>query len=174
MSERRAGSAAAEALRRAFDAAFAAPPRPARDALVPLLAVRVGGEPMALRVLELAGLVEARRIVPVPSRRPELLGVSGLRGAVVSVYGLARLVGRGDEPEPRWIALAGGEERVGLAVATLEGHLLVRPDELSPVAAAGEARPHVREILRLERGSRPVLSVPSLLRAITGAPETRE
>lgn len=159
----------AEALRRAFDAAFAAPVARGRDARVALLAVRVGGEPMALRVLELAGLVQARRIVAVPSRRPELLGVSGLRGAVVSIYGLARLVGRADDGEPRWIALAGGGDGIGLAVATLEGHLLVRPEELSPVAPGGEARPHVREILRQDPGARPVLSVPSLVRAIRGA-----
>jgi chemotaxis signal transduction protein len=159
----------AEALRRAFDEAFAAPPRAGRDALVPLLALRVAGEPMAVRVLELAGLVQARRIVPVPSRRAELLGISGLRGEIVPIYAVARLLGRPDDGEPRWVALALGEQRIGLGVAALEGHLLVRPDELSPVAAGPEARPHVRELLRRGEGSRPVLSVPSLLRAITGA-----
>jgi purine-binding chemotaxis protein CheW len=164
----RGHTGSAEALRRAFDAAFAAPRPAARDALVPLLALRVGGEPMAVRVLELDGLVQARKIVAMPSRRPELLGISGLRGAVLSIYGLARLLGRADDGDPRWIAVARGGERIGLAIATLEGHLLVRPQELSPVDTGGEARPHVREILRRDQGSRPVLSVPSLVGAITG------
>lgn len=167
MSRRPAPGAAVEALRRAFDEAFSAPPRAGRDARVPLLAIRVGGEPMALRVLELAGLVQARRIVPVPSRRPELLGVSGLRGEIVPIYGVARLVGRPDEGEPRWVALAAGEQRIGLGVAALEGHLLVRPEELAAVAPGAEAQPHVRELLRRGDGTRPVLSVPSLVRAIT-------
>lgn len=167
MSERGYTGASAEALRRTFDAAFASPRPTERDALVPLLALRVGGEPMAVRVLELGGLVPARRIVTVPSRRPELLGISGLRGAVLSIYGLARLLGRADDGEPRWIAVARGGERIGLAVATLEGHLLVRPQELRRVDG-DEARPHVREILRGDPQSRAVLSVPSLVRAITG------
>jgi chemotaxis signal transduction protein len=162
--ERRAGLA--EALRRQFDAAFAAPPRAGRDARVALLEIRVGGEPMALRVLELAGLVQARPVTAVPSRRRELLGVAGLRGAIVPVWSLARLLGRGEDPAPAWIALAGGGA-VGLAVAALDAHLLVAPASLAPVAAGQGAPRHVRELLRREGRPMPVLDVPSLVRAIT-------
>lgn len=169
MSEREFPGTAAEELRRRFDAAFAERPAEGRDEVVALLALRVGGEPVAIRVLETGGLVPARRIVPVPSRRPELLGISGLRGAVVPVYGLARLLGRGEEAEPRWIVLAGGEERVGLAVAAFERHLVVPARDLRPAEHATDPRAHVREILHAAGAPRPVLSVPSLLRAITGA-----
>jgi purine-binding chemotaxis protein CheW len=169
VSEREFPGTAAEELRRRFDAAFGERAAGGGEEVVPLLALRVGGEPVALRVLETAGLVAARRIVPVPSRRPELLGVSGLRGAVVPVYGLARLLGRSDDGEPRWIVLAGGEERVGLAVAAFERHLVVPARDLRPAEHAADARAHVREILHAAGAARPVLSVPSLVRAITGA-----
>ncbi|HSD18638.1 MAG TPA: chemotaxis protein CheW [Anaeromyxobacter sp.] len=156
-----------EVLRAAFDAAFAAPPRGARRDLVPLLAIRAGGDPVAVRVLETAGLLPGKVIVPVPSRRPEVLGVCGHRGAVLPVFSLARLLGRTDAGEaPRWLLLAGREERVGLAFAALDGHVLVAPSALQ--RAAGEGVGHLAEIVEIDGAGRPVVSIPSLLRAITG------
>jgi chemotaxis signal transduction protein len=158
----------AAALRRAFDEAFAAPPRAARRDDVTLLALRAGGEAVALRVLETAGFLRAPRIVPVPSRRGELLGVAGLRGAAVPVFGLARLLGRAEADEPRWIVLCeAGGERVALAFATFERHLVVPASSLHP-APGGAAGPHVAEILEHDGASRPILGVASLARAITG------
>jgi purine-binding chemotaxis protein CheW len=166
------GTGAAAALRAAFDASFAAPPAGEAGARVALLAIRAGGEPAALRVLETAGLLPARRIVPVPGRRPELLGVSGLRGSLLPVFSLARLLGRSEAgDEPRWVALAGVDQaRVGLAFAAFEGHLLVPAQDLA--VAAEEGRGHVAAVARLAGGPRPVLSVASLLRAVTGGEGT--
>jgi purine-binding chemotaxis protein CheW len=162
----RAGDGTAEALRAAFDAAFGRPAElPGRDG-VPLLALRVAGDPVAVRVLETCGLLPARRIVPVPARRPELLGLAGIRGAAIPIYSLARLLGRGEDGPPRWIVLAaaGGDDRVGLAVAAFERHLVVAAGDLRP-AAGGPA--HAPELLQAEGGARPVLSVPALVRTIT-------
>lgn len=160
--------AGAAELRAAFDAAFARPAgAPARDT-VALLGLRVGGEAVAVRVLETAGIMAARPIVPVPSPRAELLGVSGVRGAVVPVYSLARLLGRADDGAPRWIVLAAaGAERVGLAVVTFERHLVVPGAAVRPAAQAGAAGGHAPEVLHAGGEVRPVLSVPSLVRAIT-------
>jgi chemotaxis signal transduction protein len=168
VSERDLG-ATAEQLRRAFDAAFADPAAAARRDLVSLLGLRVGGERVAVRVLETAGLVQARKIVPVPSRRAELLGVSGLRGAVVPIYALSRLLGRPDDGEPRWVVLSGGEERVGLAVAALDRHLLVSVQDLAPAPGGDDPRAHVRELAAVGRDRIPVLNVSALVRSITGA-----
>ncbi|WP_242338100.1 MULTISPECIES: chemotaxis protein CheW [Anaeromyxobacter] len=154
------------ALRAAFDAAFAAPSQGARRDLVPLLALRAGGAELAVRVLESAGLLPARVVVPVPSRRPEVLGVCGHRGAVLPVFSLARLLGLPDAGEaPRWMLLAGREERVALAFEAIEGHVLVPPSALQ--RAAGEGLGHLPEIAELGGAGRPVVSLPSVLRAIT-------
>lgn len=167
MSEDTRRASTVEALRAAFDAAFAAPPRGPRRDLVPLLAIRAGGDPVAVRVLETAGLFPAKVIVPAPSRRPELLGVCGHRGAVLPVFSLARLLGRAEGGEAsRWMLLAGREERVALAFAALEGHVLVSPSALQ--RAGGEGVGHLAEIVEIEGAGRPVVSIPSLLRAITG------
>jgi chemotaxis signal transduction protein len=158
----------AQELRDAFDAAFARPAEAPATDRVSLLALRVAGERVAVRVLETAGLIPARPIVPVPSRRPELLGVSGVRGAVVPIFSLARLLGRADDAAPGWLVLAGeGADRVGLAVATFERHLVAAAAELRPAAHAGAALAHATEALHAGGEVRPVLSVPSLLRAIS-------
>lgn len=159
--------AAAAELRAEFDASFAAAPAE-RTGVVALLAIRVGSTPFALRLLEASGIMTVRQVVPVPSRRPELLGVVGLRGDVVPVYGLARLVLRGDETEaPRWMVLAGTpdhQERVAFAFGAFEGHLMAAADELRP--AEPRAGDHV---VALHQGVqvRPVLSLPSLVAAVT-------
>jgi chemotaxis signal transduction protein len=165
-AERTPGDAAAE-LRRAFDAAFAAPPRDARADAVALLAIRVGSDPYALRLLEARGLLQLRGVVPVPSRRGELLGVTGLRGAVVPVYGLARLLGRGAAgEEPRWAVLCGAEERVAVAFDAFEGHVTAAAKDLV-AAEGGAAREHVTHLATAAGALRPLLGLDSILRAIT-------
>jgi purine-binding chemotaxis protein CheW len=168
MTEEPSGVASADALRAEFDRIFAAAPALEKAAEVALLALRVGGETVAVRVLEAAGLVTAPPICAVPTRRPELLGVAGLRGAIVPVYSVARLLGRPDPGDaPRWLVLAaaGGDERVALAFSALDGHLRV-PAAALAASAPGGGPEHVLEVASLGADVRPVLSVPSLVRVI--------
>ncbi len=160
-----APAADAEALRAEFDEAFAHAPPPS-PRVVALLAIRVGTAPFAVRVLDAGGLVPVRGVVPVPSRRPELLGVAGLRGEILPVYGLARMVLGVEDERPRWMILTGAPERVGLAFSGFDGHLAADPAQLTPAAGPQVAR-HVRE-LYAGTPQRPVLDLASLLAAATG------
>lgn len=81
------------ALRRSFDEAFAVPPRLREEGLEHLLLIRVAGEALALKTLHVTGLVRIGRILPIPSRIPELLGITGIRGTLVPVFDLAALLG---------------------------------------------------------------------------------
>ena len=154
----------AQALRAAFDAAFTSPPADPRPAEVPLLVLRVGTARVAVRALETGGLVAPGRIEPVPSRRRELLGVAGLRGTLLPVYGLARLLGIDDAGEtPRWLLLAGGAAGVGLAFGALEAYRRVPEAALEVASGATGA---LRELVRVEAGALPVVSMPALLREI--------
>jgi hypothetical protein len=156
-----------EALRAEFDAAFGAPPRRASQA-VGLLAIRIGNAAFAVRLLQAGGLVTVRAIAPVPSRRPELLGIAALRGEVLPVYSLARLVLRADDVEPpRWLILAGAPDRVALAFAAFDGHLVAAASDLHPLVEGEGRTDHVMEI-QAGAPARPVLSLPSLVAAITG------
>ena len=122
-----AGAHAAE-LHRAFDQAFANTPKVSEDRTENLLLVRVGGDRYALRLSEMAGLARGRAVVALPSRRPELLGVCGIRGSAVCVYSLAALLGytgATSKPAP-WLILCGDKEPVGLAFDAFEGLLRTR------------------------------------------------
>jgi purine-binding chemotaxis protein CheW len=158
---------ALDVLRRSFDASFAAPPPGEGPDEVALLAIRIGSDPAAVRVHDTLALLKAGPIVPVPSRRPELLGVTGVRGAVVPVYSLSRLTGRGEGVAPRWIVLAGGADRVGLAFAGFDAHVRVRRDAIHAPAAHRNFEA-ISGVVEIGDEPRPIIDVPAIVQRITG------
>jgi chemotaxis signal transduction protein len=150
--------------RRAFDQAFAVAPATTVEMFEDLLAVRIAGDPYALRVREITGLLASRKIVPLPSRRPELLGLAGNRGSLVAVYSLALLLGYGAESKPpSWLVLAGSSETIGLGFEEFEGFVRVRSGDMHAAHPAEGTRPHAREVVRVEKQSRRVVDIPSTL-----------
>lgn len=151
-----------ERMRREFDGSFALPARRRENIeRESLLAITVAGNPFALRVGEISWLAKGRQVVPVPSRSPSLKGIVGIRGALVSVHGLAVLLGYdggGDEP---WLVLAGREEPVAFAFDRFEAFVRVPLKDVHAFAD-GEARPrHLREIAQLAP-ARPIVNLSSL------------
>lgn len=151
--------------RRAFDQTFSAPPPEARADRVSLLAISTGGLPCALRLAELAGLEAPRRVVPLPDGPPGLLGACGIRGRLVPVFDLGLLLGAAGGEAPRWLALHGEDEPVGLAFETLEGFLQPARAAIHP-AEPHHASPHAPEFLAEGAGLRRVISLPSILAAL--------
>lgn len=153
---------AAETLRQEFDATFARAFGHAGTECDDLLAVLVGQGRYALRVSELGGIAARRRVTPVPSANATLLGLVGVRGNVIPVYDLARLLGEAPSVEPpRWLVSSGGADPVALAFRELEGHM-----RLPRTALESGGRGHVTHVIREEFGLRPVVSVPSVARAV--------
>src|ERR1019366_7648582 len=137
------------ALRSAFDGTFVAPPQ-SRQERDPVIQTRLGGEVFAVRAAHIAGLVKSRKIVPLPSRIPELLGVSALLGIPPAVSG------------PSWFMLAPGETPIGLAFDGFEGRQ--EPEWLS--GEPGE-RQHVHQLVRIGSAVRAVLDIPGITEAIS-------
>jgi purine-binding chemotaxis protein CheW len=159
----------AREMRAAFDGAFARPTSIGTEPTEDLLLVRVGSAPYALRVSELGGIAKDRPISPAPSQRHELLGLAALRGAVLCVYSMARLLGLSEDTStPEWMALSGGEEPVALAFARLEGFL-----RAARAAVHEEPRGQlVRAVLKEASLVRPIVDVPAILETVhrhTGA-----
>ena len=162
------------ALRREFDAAFAQAPRQQGDYLEGLLAIRLGGDPYALRVSEIGGIHADRRIMPLPTPVPELLGVAGLRGQIAPVYDLAALLGYARASAPRWLILlrcAHQRAPVALAFDTFERHFSVSLQRI--VAASDErtgqpggARAHLVDVVCADAAARPIIQLQSLLQDI--------
>lgn len=156
-----------DALRREFDAAFAAPPRPADRDLVNLLGVPIAKHAYALRVHDLIRLEVARRIVPVPGRSPALLGLAGLRGQLVPVFSLTVLLGHPrDAQAPRWFAVHGGDAPVALALEACSGFQAVPRADVSPVEDPSLKTRHVVQAARVGPSHLWIIDVDSLLKSL--------
>jgi chemotaxis signal transduction protein len=153
-------------LRRAFDAGFAVPPVERRADLEPFLALRIASTAYAVRLLEIAGVAPATKIVRLASDLPGMLGLAAVRGVLLPVYDLQALLG--GEPAtglPSWFLLCGRVDRVALSFSGFEGHVLVSRADVH--AADGESRGrHVRELARVSGAVRAVIDVHSLVGAI--------
>jgi chemotaxis signal transduction protein len=155
----------ASQLREQFDRSFSEPERPPIAAPEPLLCIRIGGDPWAVRRNDVRRLVADRRVVPVPSTAPAMLGVLGLRGELVPVHSLRALLGYRLEPPSRWVIIAGSEAPLGLAFDFFEGQLRVPAPQLAP--SATPPRPHVHAVIAIEGMPRSVLDLPSILELVT-------
>jgi purine-binding chemotaxis protein CheW len=148
-------------LRRAFDEAFAAPRAAPDPEHLDVLAVRVGGAPFALPIGALTGIAPRAKLLSLPGGVPGLLGLSGLKGAVVPVYGLAALLGLPADDRWRWLALRQGP--LALAFDELERFLRVPRDAVHPLAPGAGSREHVKEALRLEGTLLPLVDLDSVV-----------
>jgi chemotaxis signal transduction protein len=165
----RTGGTAA-ALRVQFDQRFAAPAASSAERFETLLAIRIGGDPYALRLSEIAGLHADRRIESVPSSAAQLLGIVGLRGRMAPVYDLAAILHYPPAANPRWMLLAGAPQPVGFAFETFEAPLQVPESSLVNGAdegvAGSAARQHLRGMVRAAGALRPIIHLPSVLKSI--------
>jgi chemotaxis signal transduction protein len=161
------GSKAAE-LRRAFDRARAVPfSAQAVEQFESLIRIRVYGDPYVIRVSEISGLANDRRVVAFPSHIPEQLGLVGIRGELVSVYSLAALLGYSKEADQgRWLVLCGTENPVGLAFSDFEAYVRVPCTPVSATRQNDAVRAHVKHVVRAADMVCAVVNIPELLESI--------
>lgn len=159
----------AAAMRDAFDRGFAQPRAIDRLDSERLLALAVGGDPYVLRMEEIASLSVDRRITPLPSPVPAFSGIVGLRGAILPVYDLARLLGYPAAGQTRWLAVLSAAPVV-VAFAAFDGYIVRAGGSIAFEAAGRESR-HVRVVARAPDFVRPVISLVSVLDAIRRRPD---
>ncbi len=102
---------------------------------IDLLSFRLGGESYALLVKDVREVLKARSLTPVPNAPSYILGVTGLRGAVLPVIDLCvrfGLVPGVRDEKSRIIVVGSSEEDVGLVVDRVTGVLRIMPDEIRP------------------------------------------
>ncbi|HSS01965.1 MAG TPA: chemotaxis protein CheW [Kofleriaceae bacterium] len=154
-------TARAGELRDEFDRAFAAGIKPRDAGHGDVLLVELGGEPYALRLGDIASLHAALRIVALPTRAPELLGVAAIRATVVPIYDLATALGMPRAAATPWIAVHHGGA-AGFAFEGYEGHARIPQRSIAATAQRG----HV--VGQLVVGGRPrsVVDLGSVLTAL--------
>jgi len=154
-------------LRQAFDRSFACPPPEAPPEVEDLLTIRVAGDPYAISLRDIAGMVAGRKVVPVPAVTVDLLGLAGIRGGVVPVFALASILGYGPDPgSPRWMILCGAEEPIALAFSDFEGCLRLPKSSLHAHGSLRATCPYVHQVASTEAGARAVISIPLVVATI--------
>jgi purine-binding chemotaxis protein CheW len=128
--------------------------------------VRAANEQYALRVEEVLEVAELGEITPVPGANASVMGVRNLRGQVVPVLNLARVLDVPDSAAPQRIVIAGDSDRkAALAVDEVIG-----VEEL-PTPSEEVASSHVVGAALADGSLVGVVDVPSILDAIEGQPE---
>ena len=154
-------------LRDGFDSSFTRPPPPRQEPGEALLRLRVGGAPLAVRLGHLSGLHLMPRLVRLPGAPASVLGLAGLRGQLIAVHDLSALLGLQSGEPPRWLLLAGGARRVGLAAAGFEGQLRATSEQLRSGGGASAVHPLLSSsVLLPDAPPLPVLDVDSLVRKL--------
>jgi purine-binding chemotaxis protein CheW len=153
-------TARADELRDDFDRGFAAALRPAETGHSDALCVRIGGEPFAIRLADVASLHARLRVVALPTGARELMGAAAIRASIVPVYDLAVALGMPRINEAPWIVLHRGGA-AGFAFEVYEGHARV-PERSTGGAAGG----HVVGQLTVDGHPRSVIDLSSVLASI--------
>lgn len=151
-----------EILRANFDRGFAEPVREMLRETDDFLAIRVGGDPYALRLAEITRVFVDRRITPVPSRAAHLLGVAGFRGALVPIYDLAAVLRRPSTAAPRWTIIVDAPTPLGLGFEHFESHRRVDRASVVVDSRSGEGRSYTRAALHDDGVVRPILDLRSI------------
>ncbi len=155
-------------LRADFDEAFARPHATEAENSTDLLTIRVSSRRYALRLAQVDGLHADRRLVRVPSPRPELLGLANLRGVVAPVYDLAQLIGHPPSSNPRWLAQLRSSAAFSVAFERFERHLRVPTASITLTGAdSTHAERYVSGSVRTDAGPLPLLDLLALLHVVT-------
>lgn len=178
-------SPAVERMRAEFNRAFAAPATPPARDRSRLLGIRVGGDPFALALTDVLAIHVDRKVVPVPSAAPTLIGIASFRGALAPVHDLRLVLGYPARTPTRWLVLVAGATPIGLAFDAFDGQLAA-PAALEPLspdgkpAAAGATRSSdlTRGLVHAGEAIRPLIDVSAVLSAVgiqpAGAPKPKE
>jgi len=152
------------ALRESFDRSFAEAPSEAREAELDFLAIRIAGDPYALRLSEIQSLHADKQLALAPSLLPELLGIAGFRGVLSPVYDFGALLGYAPALAPRWLVLARSASPIGFAFEAFDAHLRVSPSLVSTPDSGAQVL--LRGAVQHGNCALPLLHLPSLVGAI--------
>ena len=164
-------------LRESFDRSFSEPELERAAATLALLSIRVGRERYAVRLSDIGAIEADRTITPVPSEHSDLLGIAGVRGAVVAVFDLATLLDLPRSEGPRWLVLAKGAP-LAFAFGAFEGQFVVSAAAVASAEAGRAGR--VRDVVRraasdgaasdADTQSLPLIDIPALVAVLERRP----
>lgn len=131
-----------------------------------VLGIRIAGEPFALSLDELAGLLPAQVPAPYPADVPALLGLIGHRGQALPLYDLRALLGRGASSAARWWAIV-RPAPLALAVEGFDGQWRLPPEDRLQQADSDDGVS--QWTLRCNGELRPLIALGPLVQRLTAS-----
>jgi chemotaxis signal transduction protein len=160
-------SARAHALRETFDRGFAHIPAAAGDAFEGVLAIRVCDEPYAVALEEVHGLFVDRKVVALPGRCSESMGITCLRTGIIAVYSLRAFLGYPPVETPaRWLISTGERQPFALAFERFDSYARVPRSEFLSAPQTGREG-HIQGTTTIAGERRSIISLRSILRSIS-------
>lgn len=153
------------AMREEFDRAFAAPLADDRGQLDDFLQIGAGDATYVVRLSEVAALHADHQAMWLPGPVSSLIGLVGLRGRVLPLYDLRRLLGVSDAAAARWMLVV-REREVALAFPRFDGHHRVPSDCVTPARPDDRHTSHVNGVVSLAGATYPLLDLHSIVDAI--------
>lgn len=127
----------------------------------------LGGEIYAVDLRHVREVFEVDVITPVPGMPPALVGVTNVRGAVIPVMDLRRMLNlpTGGPPPPYAVIIKHGNHQVGVLVERVPEIKTVQTEQFLPTPSgdAREGKPFLTAVLRLDDRMGGVVEVPTLL-----------
>jgi chemotaxis signal transduction protein len=158
---------AASLLRAEFDASFAEAPPEQAEGVQDLLAIRIGGDPYALRMADISRLAAGCGPVPWPTHAAAFSGLVGLRGEILPLWDLASLLGYAPTGRhTRWLAASNEAPHWAAAFEHFEATVKAPRRELSPYSGAGPGLGFADQLCSTGGILRPVLNFQKLSQSI--------
>jgi purine-binding chemotaxis protein CheW len=152
---------------------FAVPAQPAegrQERAIRVCLLQVAGEHLAVDLRHVQEVFEVEGVTPVPGMPPALVGVTNLRGLVMPVVDLRRVVGLPTSgPPPRFaVVLRHGDQHAAVLADELPELRHARPEDLLPAPSrdAGAPRTFLCALLRTDERMSGVVAVPDLLASV--------
>jgi purine-binding chemotaxis protein CheW len=141
-----------------------------RDSQTKVCLLTIGGEVYAVDLRNVREVFEVDAITPVPGMPPALVGVTNVRGAVVPVMDLRRLLDvPSSGPAPQFaVIIKHGNHQAGVLVERVPEIRTVQTEQFMPTPSgdAREGKPFLTAVLRLDDRMGGVVEVPTLLACV--------
>jgi len=144
-----------------------------RDGVARLLVFRVGGERFAVPLSDVDEVIDAQPIQRVPDSTATVLGVSSVRGVLLTVYDPRPVLMVDGSVDAAMLLFARKGGRVALAIDDVFDPVLVAEGELLPTPSGVESDDIVIGVVRRESTLTAVLDTDALLRAAIDGPEVK-
>jgi len=140
------------------------------DSQTKVCLLTLGGEVYAVDLRHVREVFEVDVITPVPGMPSALVGVTNVRGAVIPVMDLRRMLNlptAGPAP-PYAVIIKHGNHQVGVLVERVPEIRTVRTEQFLPTPSgdAKEGKPFLTAVLRLDDRMGGVVEVPTLLACV--------